>query len=166
MAPREKQKQREERYRRFAEAWGSISAFRRSTTASRFDVLGRALQRAAEASPEARARLLETYREAGADEGRKIASAAPVAGDPAAAVEAAVLLAGAEAEFTERGPRRWTFRIRGLPPADAVAGLRGELLLAATTAYLEGFLEVLLPGLKPLFDLSDQGELSVRLERR
>lgn len=166
MAPPDKQSQRETRYRKFAETWASISAARHSGTAPRSDVMGRALQRAAEASPEARTRLLETYRESGADEGRRMVPSLPATEDPGATVEAAALLAGAGAEFTERGPRRWTFRVRGLPPADLVAGLRGELLLSATTAYIEGLLEALLPGLRPSFDLSDRGELSVRLEKR
>lgn len=166
MAPPDKQSQREVRYRKFAETWASISAARRSGGAPRSDIMGRALQRAAEASPDARARLLETYRESGAEEGHRMESALPAAGDPGAVTEAAALLAGGQAEFTERGPRRWTFQVRGLPPADLVAGLRGELLLAATTAYLEGLLEAILPGLKPSFELSDRGELTVRLEKR
>lgn len=164
--PGERDRKREARYRKFASTWASISSARRTASPQRFDLMGRALQRAAEASPEARKKLLEVYHEAGAEEGRRMVAALPSGGDPAATIEAAAMLAGAEAEFTEPGPRRWAFRVRGLPPSDLVAGLGGETLLAATTAYLEGLLELLVPGLKPAFELSDRGELIVRLEKR
>lgn len=165
MNPGEKETKREARYRKFATTWGSISPARRGFASPRPDVQGRALQRAVAASPEARARLLEVYREAGAEEGKRMASALPPGGDPAALVEAAALLAGAEAEVVEAESRRWVFRVRGLPPADLLAGLEGEVFVAATTAYLEGLLGFLAPGFKPSFEISVRGELTVKLER-
>ncbi len=161
-------KERETRYRRFAETWASISTARRPPAAGRSDLTGRALQRAAESSPEARARVLETYREAGAEEGRRVAAALPSSGtpgDPGAILETAALLAGAEIEFVQRGPRRWEFRVRGLPPQDLLAGLQGEVFVEATTAYLRGLLAYLAPGTKASFDLSGRGELTVLLEK-
>jgi hypothetical protein len=165
VTPVEKDPKREARYRKFAATWGSISPARRGLASPRAELQGRALQRAAAVSPDARARLLEVYREAGAEEGKRMAASLPPGGDPAALLEAAALLAGAEAEVVEAGPRRWAFRVRGLPHADLLAGLEGEVFVAATTAYLEGFLGFLVPGFRPAFDVSVRGELTVRLER-